>query len=261
MFQGTMATNGLKDNFAFNKLWNMLEGTYPKGAYLEFLDADNYPDSTRRAKLQEVASKYKGKAIGLYAEDRLVGIKKNELDNAKAGSDEYKALLKECQDLESRRKAMKGEEGRMVKELGRAKSLIENLNSQHLRVYTKDNDIVVILKNLPSANVTVKQRDDNNKYNAILSKTLDNPKRSFYVPDTVSMAMPVMDDGAYEIIAENGKNKSKYSTYRTTISLAVRDDAEGHKAYAADCKSGKPIEKASLKLYKNGSLISFSCRF
>ena len=48
--------------------------------------------------------------------------------------------------------------------------------------------------------------------------------------------------------------ETSYAQY--TISLAVRKEADGYKVYATDYKSGMPIPKGTLELYRNGKMVA-----
>ena len=72
----------------------------------------------------------------------------------------------------------------------------------------------------------------------VLSENLANPKCSFYVKDTVSVDLPVVDDGDYVIVAKNGMNVSSRRFCSHRISVASRTDSRGKCIYAAGWKSG-----------------------
>ena len=106
------------------------------------------------------------------------------------------------------------------------------------------------------------------KATLVLSRVLDkksevrkwnliNPKRSFYVLDTVSVDIPALEDADYIFEVSAGKDVTAETTYaQYTVSLAVRKESDGYKVYAADYKTGMPIPKGTLELYRNGKMVA-----
>jgi hypothetical protein len=75
---------------------------------------------------------------------------------------------------------------------------------------------------------------------------------SFYVTDTLLVAMPVLADGSYELEVSQGEIEDHASYNQYTLSVAVRATADGWQVYVTDHKSGEPLEKVKLRLYKSG---------
>lgn len=236
--------------------------SYPLGAFLEYVklekswrNADG-KTSVKKSGLEAFAGKYAGKAVSMFAKAALLEMEFSSLGEKKAGSDEYKALYDKCAAFEKERTAFTGIESKVVGDLTTVENLCSHLTAKSVEVRLEDGKILVLLQNLKSAKLSMSPDEAGSK--TVLSESLTNPTCSFYVKDTVSVDLPVVDDGDYVIVAKNGKcvSSRRYGSHR--ISVASRTDSRGKCIYAAGWKSGKPLECADLQLYKNGKVIA-SC--
>ena len=238
--------------------------SYPMSAFLEYVklekswrNADGKTSaSVKKSSLEAFAGKYAGKAVSMFAKASLLELEFSSLEEKKAGSDEYKALYDKCAAFEKERTAFKNIESKVVGDLTTVENLCSHLTDKSVEVRMKDGNILVLLQNLKSAKLSMSSDEASSK--TVLSESLDNPECSFYIKDTVSVDLPVVDDGDYVIVAKNGKcvSSKRYGSHR--ISVASRTDSRGKCIYAAGWKSGKPLECADLQLYKNGKVIA-SC--
>lgn len=236
--------------------------SYPLGAFLEYVklekswrNADG-KTSVKKSRLEAFADKYAGKAVSMFAKAALLEMEFSSLGEKKAGSDEYKALYDECAAFEKERTAFSGVESKVVGDLTTVENLCSHLTAKSVEVRLEDGKILVLLQNLKSAKLSMFPDEAGSK--TVLSESLANQKCSFYVKDTVSVDLPVVDDGDYVIVAKNGKCVSSRRYGSHCISVASRTDSRGKCIYAAGWKSGKPLECADLQLYKNGKVIA-SC--
>lgn len=236
--------------------------SYPLGAFLEYVklerswsNADG-KTSVKKSGLEAFAGKYAGKAVSMFAKAALLEMEFSSLGEKKAGSDEYKALYDKCAAFEKERTAFTSIESKVVGDLTTIENLCSHLTAKSVEVRIKDGKILVLLQNLKSAKLSMSPDEAGSK--TVLSESLANPKCSFYVKDTVSVDLPVVDDGDYVIVAKNGINVSSRRFGSHRISVASRTDSRGKCIYAAGWKSGKPLECADLQLYKNGKVIA-SC--
>lgn len=236
--------------------------SYPLGAFLEYVklekswrNADG-KTSVKKSRLEAFAGKYAGKAVSMFAKAALLEMEFSSLGEKKAGSDEYKALYDKCAAFEKERTAFTGIESKVVGDLTTVENLCSHLTVKSVEVRLEDGKILVLLQNLKSAKLSMSPDEAGSK--TVLSESLANQKCSFYVEDTVSVDLPVVDDGDYVIVAKNGKcvSSRRFGSHR--ISVASRTDSRGKCIYAAGWKSGKPLECADLQLYKNGKVIA-SC--
>lgn len=238
--------------------------SYPLGAFLEYVQLEKSwrnadwktSASVKKSALETFAGKYAGKAVSMFAKAALLEMEFSSLGEKKAGSDEYKALYDECAAFENERTAFTGVESKVVGDLTTVENLCSHLTAKSVEVRLEDGKILVLLQNLKSAKLSMSPDESGSK--TVLSESLANPKCSFYVKDTVSVDLPVVDDGDYVIVAKNGMNVSSRRFCSHRISVASRTDSRGKCIYAAGWKSGKPLECADLQLYKNGKVIA-SC--
>lgn len=236
--------------------------SYPLGAFLEYVKLEkswsnaDEKTSVKKSGLEAFAGKYAGKAVSMFAKAALLEMEFSSLGEKKAGSDEYKALYDKCATFEKERTAFTSIESKVVGDLTTVENLCSHLTAKSVEVRIKDGKILVLLQNLKSAKLSMSPDEAGSK--TVLSESMSNPKCSFYVKDTVSVDLPVVDDGDYVIVAKNGMNVSSRRFGSHRISVASRTDSRGKCIYAAGWKSGKPLECADLQLYKSGKVIA-SC--
>ena len=249
LFQSRYYADAARDEI-YQELKKELAGSYPGDGVLEYyiLSRRSYPISDwpkKRAALKALQDQYSGKALALFPEADLLLLDKQELDLKKAGQQQYKALDVTAQRFETRRKAFRGDEATLAKACTDVVYLLEELEREELNVRVDTARIQVLFKNLYHANLTLREG----------SKTLKtwkvaNLDRSFYVQDTVSVEMPPLPDGAYTIEAVSGKHTAQNTYTKYTLSLAVRQDAQGRSVYVADYKTGEPLPVATFHLVK-----------
>ncbi len=238
---------GYEKDPVYDALKELVGDSYPKAAYLEYRAANRYTVEYKRTPaLEAVARKYKGKAVGLLAEDDLVAIKKRDLDREKAGQASYKALLATCEDIERRRGQLAGQEARIARGMSDAEGCIEELKSRLAEVSVSGDTVRVLLRNLPSVKVALYEREGKR---AIFTTTVKNSLRSFYVKDTVRVKLPAYDDGSYRVEATYGKDVTSTDFFeKFTLSIASREAAEGIGVYVTDYESGEPLKQCKLQL-------------
>ncbi|MCQ2134400.1 MAG: MG2 domain-containing protein [Bacteroidales bacterium] len=238
---------------AFEELKKYLGETYPNAAYAEYLAASRSALGREKA-LRLVADKYKGKAVGLYAEADLLQEQMYALQREKGSTPaQFKDLYAKCQAFEKTRKAFTGKEAAIVKNLDQIQYLAENLVSKSIRVFVNKDTVMLIVRNIRNLKVTVSERD--NSKNVVHKANLVNSVGSFYVLDTLKTVLPQINDGEYVVEAVGEGEKFTLDVDRHTVSLAYRRDSEGFKVYAADYQSGEPLTSADLILTKNGSQV------
>ena len=235
-----------------------LKGTYPADAALEYYILSrkyNLPAerAQKKASLQALQDQYAGKAMGLFPEADLLLIQKEELDEAKADSKQYKNLDTACQRFEARRKAFRGDEATLAKACTGVQYLAEQLESQDLDVQVDGHRVLVMFKNLYHANLTLREGKS-----TVKTWKVANFAESFYVRDTVSVDLPQLTDGEYTVEAVSGKLNAQEPYVQYTLSLAARQDALGQSVYVADYKTGEPLPVVSLRLLKGDKELAVS---
>ena len=227
-----------------------LNGSYPGDGALEYhilsrkynLMADR---PQKKAGLQALQNQYFGKALGLFPEADLLLLQKEDLDEARADENKYKALDAACHRFEARRKAFEGTEARLAKTCTGITYLISELEGEGLDMLVDSARVRVLFKNLYHANVTLREGKK-----TVKTWKVANLDQRFYVQDTVSVDLPHLADGDYTVEAVSGKHSVQESYTRYTLSLASREDAQGRSVYVADYQTGEPLSVATIRLLK-----------
>lgn len=233
--------------------------SYPLSAYLEYLAIPEDKDGNRQSLgLQVFVDKYAGKAISMWAKCDILKLRFAAMEKDKATSASYESFCKECEAFEEERKEFRGDEAKVVSELGYVRNvLLRNLTEKHIGLDVEEGKIIISLKNLRSVHLTMglaKGKD------FVIDKKLENEVCSFYLRDTLTVDIPELNDGDYMINAASGKDISNYITYSSArISLASRVDNRGVCIYAADYQTGEPMHSADIDLKKNGKPV-VSCK-
>ena len=218
---------------------------YPGEGYLAYYVAARKSGAARKTALEAVAKQYAGQSVAFWPRQDLLRIRFDELNEKKAGSAAYQALYADCLAFEKERKALKGDDAKVASGCQVAKNLSETLTGKGLGVRMEDKNVCVTFRNLDKATLTLREGDKTLK-----TWNLTNPARSFYVYDTVRVALPALGDGAYSLEAVNGKQNGIAYYNQHTLSMAVRREAAGFAAYVTDYITGKPLDKAKITLWK-----------
>ena len=229
--------------------------SYPLSAYLEYLAIPVDKDENRQSLgLQAFVDKYAGKAISMWAKSDILRLRFAAMEKDKASSASYESFCKECEAFEEERNGFRGDETKVVSELGYVRNvLIRNLTEKHIGLDVGNGKIIVSLKNLKSVRLTMGLSGGKD---FVIDKKLENGTVSFYLRDTLMVDIPELNDGDYMINAVSGKDISNYITYSSSrISLASRADNRGICIYAADYHTGEPIRSADIDLRKNGKSV------
>ena len=213
-------------------------GKNPQEGYLAYYVANrtNGKD-VRKAALEAVAKKYAGLPVAFWPRQELLRLRFSELNEQKAGSAAYQALYADCLTYEKDRKALKGDDAKIVAGCTGVKTLTETLTGKGVGVRLEDKNVCVTFRNLDKATLTLREGDK-----TVKTWNLANSARSFYVYDTVRVALPKLGDGAYSLEAVNGKLNGIAYYNQHTLSIAVRREAAGDAAYVTDYISGKPLD-------------------
>lgn len=242
---------------AADPLAECLGDRYPGADYLEFrrmLEKSSY--SNRRDVCRSFASKHKGQAIRLLALGRLVGYVKDSLDSHHGTSEDYSALLADCRAFEKERKSCQsGVDRRIASTVDAFSSMMDCLQAKEMNVGFSMDSIVVLLRNVDQFELTVTPELKDAK--PVFRQALKNPSRSFYAADTVKLPLPRINDGDYLVTARSGKLATSIHYNQHSLSLALRQlDGNVWGFYAADCRTGKPVEKVDLSLIRSESTVA-----
>ena len=230
----------------YRALKEEVAGKYPGEGYLAYYVANRTSGKdARKAALEAVAEKYAGKAVAFWPRQELLRQEFSDLNEAKAGQGPYQALYHKCLTYEKERGALKGDEAKIAKGCEGVKGLVNTLTAKDLNVSLQDKQVCVTFRNLDKATLTL--REDKK---TVKTWNLTNPARSFFVNDTVKVALPELGDGSYTLEAVNGKITGTAWYNQHNLSLAVRREAGGYAAYVTDYLTGKPLDKVKLILWK-----------
>lgn len=180
-------------------------------------------------------------------------MKFNELEEKNAGSAEYVALKTECRKLILEKKGFKDEEKYILEDDSTPEDLIKTLEDKTISATVRGSEIEVKVRNIRNIQVSVyageglsERKVEKSKAVPVFSSTLTNAKNSFYATDTLKTHLPELADGEYFVIFQSDKIKRSTTVTRHSIALSTHRTADGWLLYAADRKSGKPVETAQL---------------
>ena len=264
----------LRDNIANDYeyvLWSIgdrdalkehFSGKYPMGVLAEYEEIagqtgydvrkDAERDEAKKKALKDFAAKYAGKAVALLAEEDILQLRLEELEQEAKDDAPYKALYADCKALSAKRGNFKGSEKELAACCTLADALAEQLTAPSLDVSVVDGEALVVFRNLTEARIEIAGQAGNDEKKVELWKTkVENKAKSFCLPDTVKVALPALSDGEYGVKATSGKLEDSVDWFKYTISASLRYDADGPAVWAADYLSGKPLAKADIELVRN----------
>lgn len=225
---------------------------YPLAQLLEYrLIGGQLPLDARKKSLEEFAFKNKDKAACLLARQDLLWYKFDGLQrDSKSTSQQYKDLDTEMRAFEDQRKIFSKSEPTLCKCCSSVVSYLSTLNKKELDFSVVENLVSLTFRNVQTAKITVK-KDKKNVYQAVIK----NPTCSFYLQDKATFKLPDLDDADYEVnLSATGidkENEPNRGYSKHTISFSSKKDADGYAIYAADYKSGKPLDKVDIDLYND----------
>ncbi len=251
----------------FNKWKQPLEqhigDRYPGKALIEWMDLQTnqseYPAAKRMQKkeaLLKMAEKYSGKAFSLYARENLLHLEMDDLErNDRHNEAAFKKIHADSKQFLSDLKRMKASERKLYGNGTSVRELITRLESPTLRIQPDYPDSLhLFFSNLTSARLTVQTEDNDSSEDkkVLLKQKVKTEKKSFYVEEKVSIALPKWDDGTYSFRLENGKTHYECTATCHTLSVAARTNRNGEGIYITRHESGEPLEQATLRLIKSG---------
>lgn len=265
-------------SMAFNRAWS--EGSDSLSALLE----KEYPETYPVVALYELyrlnpagpegyaayIGKYSGKAAAVLAECMAMNLKFRELERNGADGKEYLRLREECREFIARKKGFSGEEKMILEDDRTPENIIGRLEEKNFTAEVHASEIEARLRNLKTLQVSLYRGEDLDEKKIAKEKTAAafthefvNGRNSFYALDTVKAELPQMPDGEYLAVFESGKLRQSCRITRRSIALAAHRSADGWLLYAADRKSGKPVEEAELTVgtWDGRTLLKKNVRF
>jgi hypothetical protein len=250
----------IEDDEIYQFLKAEVAGKYPNEPALEYyVIGSKYrysgQESAKKAALEALEAKYRGKAVSLYPRGALLQMQMEQLSRDKAPHTEFKALYNACKAFEADREAFTGDEARILGGYYAIQNLCTRLTDRNLDVKADRENITVTFQNLKQATLVL-YKGSSSDGKKVKSWKLTNPAASFYVADTVKVPMPVVADGSYELEVSEDKIAGHGSYNQYTLSIASRMTGDGWQVYVTDHKSGEPLEKVKLRLFKGGKQLA-----
>ena len=219
--------------------------SYPSLAILEY---KNLSKSGR----DQFITRYEGKAASLLAIQDKLWDKYYALNREKTTpASEYVALRDECEKTLKFKKGFTGAEKRLADCCTRTEDLVKTLDNKEIKASIKDGTMQLVFQNVPYATVTISKGKKN-----VYRKKILNPIRSYYINDTVRLALPPIDDDTYAFKAVCGDVEFEAEYNKYTISIALRSDKNDIRVYAADYQTGEPVKEASVGVKREGRVIA-----
>ncbi|MCQ2145603.1 MAG: MG2 domain-containing protein [Bacteroidales bacterium] len=225
--------------------------SYPGYAVLEYLDANQEVNADDRIRALEAhADKYAGKAAAMLSRQQLLkaDVKKLSLEKDVA-EDWVKSYHAKCQAFEKERKAFSGDERRLADCCVEVRDILDALEVRSARADIEDDTLRICFRNLDKASVELVSRKDGKK---VWASTVENPADRFYLQDEAVVILPRIDDGDYDVLVKGKDVNSKSRYSRHTISAAFRQDSRGYAIFAADYKTGEPLDVVDLSFFVDG---------
>ena len=235
----------------YRELAAEVSGRYPNEGLLAFYIARRLADADRPAAMEALVQKYEGTAVALLARENLLNQEFHERNREpeKAGEAYWKSLHARCLAFEKDRAAMRGDEKKISDTCTDVTEIIGRLTAKSVAIRMDGKEISVVLRNLASAQVTLRDADGDTK---LREWTAKDPQQRFFLPDTVRIPIGALPDGVYAAEAVAGKltTDTRYEQY--TLSMAVREDALGT-VYVTDYETGEPLREAEIVLRKGNN--------
>ena len=255
---------------ALAALSDAVAGDFPQAVLLAYSEALRKEGDKRLEELERLAADWRGNSVALLPRKELLKWEYERLAKNGGGSEQFRDLNSRCQAFEKDRESYIPKYARqeftfmssndvneiIAQECGSdVLSLIYRLEEKNVSVSVRDDTVLVRFRNIKSANLSV---ENNGK--GVFRKRLDNQARSFYVWDTVKVALPELKDGDYRIkVAGSGKD-SEISYVHKTVSVAVRRHGDGFAIYPADYITGEPFKEVDVTMTRGERMLKAHLR-
>ena len=251
---------------ALAALMDAVAGDFPQSALLAYSEALRKEGDKRQEELERLAADWGGRTVALLPRKELLKWEYDSLVKNDGVSEQFRDLDSRCQAFEKERESYIPKYARqefsimssndvdeiIAKECGsEIISLIYKLEEKNVGVSVREDTVLVRFRNVRSANLLIE-----NQGKGVFRKRLDNLARSFYVWDTVKVALPELKDGDYRIkVAGSGKD-AEISYVHKTVSVAVRRQGDGFAIYPADYITGEPFKEVDVTMTRGERVIT-----
>ena len=255
---------------AFAALNDAVAGDFPQSVLLAYSEALRKEGDKRLEELERLAADWRGNSVALLPRKELLKWEYERLVKNGGGSEQFRDLDSRCLAFEKEREAFIPKYARqeftfmssddvneiIAKECGSdVLSLIYRLEEKNVSVSVRDDTVLVRFRNIKSANLSV---ENNGK--GVFRKKLDNQARSFYVWDTVKVALPELKDGDYRIKVSGLGKEAEISYAHKAVSVAVRRQGDGFAIFPADYISGKPFKEVDVTMIRGERMLTAHMR-
>lgn len=200
----------------------------------------------RGDKVTEALKEEFGSVMDLYSEQDTFRERLDKLNSKNSTQQQYRQLRSDIAAFEKRRLAYSGREGALAANFTAAKATAQAMDRPQCSVSSDENSITVIFTNLSAAAVTLTRTEDDK---TVFHSAVTNSANSYYLPDSVKVAFPKVDDGEYELtLRAKGVDDQNIRVSRHSISAALVRDNDGMKVFAARYDSGKPFDSFDITL-------------
>ncbi len=214
--------------------------------YVVWTNAYNHKDLYIKTLLE----RFSKPVVDMYTEQRELSDELGHLLRINADEKEYRSLYDKCKDFNKRKAAFKGQDA-LLAACWSVDGITGELTSTDIDCSASKDTVTISLRNLSDVELSVLKDSK-----PVLKVTLQNPRKSFYVRDTITYILPKINDGNYTLSCKKGKERYEIDYEKYTISATQRHDAGGYSFYAADYISGKPLSNITIYLYdNNGTLL------
>ena len=221
------------------------EGRYPYDAFIEYTQITRDHSSSEAVPFHEAfIRKYEGKAVSLFSRESILQNRWRELRREKnSTSDQFKALDGDCERFLADQKRFSGEEKAIAECCDEIDDIHRELNDQDIDAEVERSTLTLTLRNLSQVRVRI-LKDKTEVFNRLVANT----QKRFYIPDTLILQLPDIDDGTYTIKCSEGKITSERQYDKYTLSIAHKRDYDGYGVFVADYLTGEPVRRCDLLL-------------
>ncbi len=224
-------------------------GRYPFDALIDFCLArreSNGPEDGLK-KMGAFADAHAGQAVAILARDQMLSYRHQLLRrDEKSTAEEYRQLALDCQTLIADRKKFSGDEKALAECTDNADDILDTLTAQEISLVVSKGVATLQLRNLQEVKVRILEGK-----REIWSTTVDNPRKTFYLYDTLTLRLPTLDDKTYTLKCTGGKAETESEYRKYTLSVAHKRDLDGYAIYVADYLTGEPVKTCDVFLYND----------
>ena len=250
---------------ALAALSDAVAGEFPQSALLAYSEALRKEGDKRLEELERLAADWRGNSVALLPRKELLKWEYDRLVKNGGGSEQFRDLDSRCQAFEKERESYIPKYARqeftimpsndvneiIAQECGsEIISLIYKLEEKNVGVSVREDTVLVRFSNVRSAILSIE-----NQGNGVFRKRLDNQARSFYVWDTVKVALPELKDGDYRIKVSGSGKEAEISYVHKTVSVAVRRQGDGFAIYPADFITGEPFKEVEVTMTRGERML------